>query len=263
MDDEDTIIEGLSNYINWENLGFQLVGTANTIAQAITLIQENSVDVVLSDIHLEDESGLDLVGSLQKSHPHIKCLLLSGYGEFQYAQQALRFGVFDFLTKPVEFDLLHETFQRLFATLEEQSAQMLGDSDPLPGESPPLSLEEELPVFCLPDHNSTDVIETIKEYIGEHYGENITLQTLADQFFLHPIYLSKLFKSKTGQNFIDYLTFVRFSAAKFLLEDSNLKIYEISELCGYKSSKYFSKIFKSMSGFTPKEYRNSLGISVE
>ncbi len=258
VDDEDIILDGLSQYIDWNNLGFSLLGTANTIAQAQELVENHRVAVVLTDLHLEDESGLDLISSLRKEHPHIKCVILSGYGEFQYAQQALRLDVFDFLTKPVEFHLLYETFQKLYTLLEQ--APTPEPPRPPSGEGEGYLAEVDEMISHL---DSSDVVEQIKEYIGEHYMENITLQSLSDQFFLHPIYLSKLFKSKTGENFIDYLTTVRYTVAKKLLEESTLKVYEIGDLCGYKSPKYFSKIFKTLSGHTPKEYRTSLGIEEE
>lgn len=255
VDDEEIILQGLSQFIDWNNLGFHLVDTATTITQALTIIEEQSVDVLLTDLHLEDESGLDLIAHLHSVEPQIKTIILSGYGEFQYAQQALRLEVFDFLTKPVEFNLLYQTFQKLFALLEKEK-----QLPPVP--LPPKEEESFLGEIdqMISELESNDIIEKIKTYIGENYMENITLQSLSEEFFLHPIYLSKLFKNKTGENFIDYLTMVRFRVAKRLLEQSNLKVYEICDLCGYKSAKYFSKIFKSLSGFTPKEYRSSLGI---
>lgn len=256
VDDEEIILQGLSSYIDWNNLGFRLIGTATTIEEALLLIGQESVDVVLTDLHLEDESGLDLIAHLKESNPQIKTIILSGYGEFQYAQQALRLEVFDFLTKPVEFNHLYETFQKLHSQLSQEKEQNV----PVKKTTPELQLPAVDELIQQSNLESTDIVEQIKTYIGENFKENITLQSLSSQFFLHPIYLSKLFKSKTGQNFIDYLTLVRFTVAKRLLEESNLKVYEISDLCGYKSSKYFSKIFKSMSGLTPKEYRNSLGI---
>ncbi len=256
LDDEDMILEGLSNYIDWNNLGFHLVGTANTIAEAYALIESEPVHVLMSDLHLEDESGLDFIGQLHHSHPHIKTIILSGYGEFPYAQAAFRLDVFDFLTKPVEFHLLYETFQKLYKVLEAEEERQVQKPEPLYVSGLDQLIDQS-------NEEMTDVIEQIKAYIGENYQENITLQSLSEQFYLHPIYLSKLFKNKTGQNFIDYLTLVRYTVAKRLLEESKLKIYEISDLCGYKSSKYFSKIFKSMSGFTPKDYRKSLGIDEE
>ncbi len=102
---------------------------------------------------------------------------------------------------------------------------------------------------------SRDVIREIQLYIRLNFAENISLNSLAEQFFLHPNYLSRLFKEKTGENFIEYLTEVRMEKVKELLKNSDRKIVEICEMTGYDNPRYFSKVFKQYTGMTPKEYR--------
>lgn len=102
-----------------------------------------------------------------------------------------------------------------------------------------------------------DVIREIQMFIRQHYADNISLNSLAEQFYLHPNYLSRLFKEKTGQNFIDYLTEVRMEKVKELLKNSDQKIVEICDLTGYDNPRYFSKVFKQYTGMTPSEYRES------
>lgn len=99
-------------------------------------------------------------------------------------------------------------------------------------------------------------IENVIKYINEHYNENLTLQKLAEIAYVHPIYLSKLFKEKTGENFIDYLMKLRIEKSKKLLVNVSLRIYDICKMVGYESPKHFSKVFKDLTGQTPKDYRN-------
>jgi two-component system, response regulator YesN len=105
------------------------------------------------------------------------------------------------------------------------------------------------------------IIENAKRYINEHYSEEITLNKLSEVVYVNPMYLSRLFKEKIGENFIDYLTRVRIEHAKRLLSDLSLRIYDITEMVGYESRKHFGKTFKEVTGFTPKEYRNSFTIN--
>lgn len=105
-----------------------------------------------------------------------------------------------------------------------------------------------------------DVIREIQLFIRQHYADNVSLNSLAEQFFLHPNYLSRLFKEKTGQNFIDYLTEVRMEKVKELLKNSDRKIVEICDLAGYDNPRYFSKVFKQYTGMTPSEYRESAAL---
>jgi YesN/AraC family two-component response regulator len=108
------------------------------------------------------------------------------------------------------------------------------------------------------EQSSGLITEKAKKYIKEHYNEEITLNKLSEVVYVNPVYLSRLFKAKTGENFMDYLTRIRIEHAKLLLADLSLRIYDISELVGYKSRKHFGKVFRDMTDLTPKEYRNKI-----
>jgi len=101
------------------------------------------------------------------------------------------------------------------------------------------------------------IISHIKEYIHENYSKDITLEQIADHVFLSPVYVSRLFKEKTGENFSDYLVKVRMEKALKLLEEPRYKVYEVGYEIGYKSTKYFYKLFKQYYGCTPTEYRKN------
>lgn len=101
------------------------------------------------------------------------------------------------------------------------------------------------------------VIETVKAYIVQHYTEELELNRLAEEVYLTPSYLSKLFKTETGETITDFLISVRIDRAKDMLRDrSALKTYEIGEKVGYVDPAYFNKVFKKVVGCTPKEYRD-------
>lgn len=99
------------------------------------------------------------------------------------------------------------------------------------------------------------LIDEVKNYIETHYHENISLESSAGRIKLHPMYVSKMFKRETGENFIDYVTKVRIAKAKQLLGNLDYKVYEVCEKVGYRDTKHFSKVFKHIVGVTPREYR--------
>ena len=107
------------------------------------------------------------------------------------------------------------------------------------------------------DHQNVGggVISEMQSFIRQHYNENISLNMLAEQFYMHPNYLSRLFKEKTGENFVEYLTEVRMQKAQELLRDSEYKIIEICGMVGYDNPRSFSKAFKHFTGMTPRECR--------
>lgn len=94
------------------------------------------------------------------------------------------------------------------------------------------------------------------QYIREHIHEKILLQDIADTFSVSPNYLSGLFKKHMNIGINEYVTSQKIDESKKLLRETTLKIYEISDLLGFETSFYFSKVFKKMTGCSPKDFRN-------
>lgn len=94
------------------------------------------------------------------------------------------------------------------------------------------------------------------QYIHEHIHERIYLQDIADTFGISPNYLSQLFKKHMNVGISEYITSQKIDESRKLLKETNLKIYEISDQLGFESSFYFSKVFKKITGFSPKDFRN-------
>lgn len=99
------------------------------------------------------------------------------------------------------------------------------------------------------------LLEQIRTYVDEHITEELDLNSIALKFHKTPGYVSTLFKKYVEGGFNTYLTKERIEIAKKLLADSSVSIQEVSELCGYNNSKYFSVVFKKMTGETPRGYR--------
>lgn len=98
----------------------------------------------------------------------------------------------------------------------------------------------------------------IKNFIDDHYSEDITLTYLADKFYMNSVYLGQMFKKMYNKKFNDYLNEVRIKEAKKLLKFTELKIYEVSEKVGFKKPEYFSKKFEELTGLSPSQFRESL-----
>lgn len=106
---------------------------------------------------------------------------------------------------------------------------------------------------------SNRIVQLTKEYLENHYSEDISLEDVAEQVNISPQYFSKLIKKTTGFNFIDWLSMLRVKKAKELLTNSNLTVKEVCFMVGYKDPNYFSRIFKKRIGITPSEYvKNSV-----
>lgn len=108
------------------------------------------------------------------------------------------------------------------------------------------------------DVSENRIVFSARKYITENYNNDITLEDVAAHVFLSPVYFSRLFKQKAGENFMDYLLKIRMEKAKEILLNPEYKIYEVCSKVGYKSAKYFYSLFKNYTGNTPTEYRNNI-----
>lgn len=114
------------------------------------------------------------------------------------------------------------------------------------------------------NYHSTRTQETkkittmVKELITQQYAQGITLESVAEQVFLSPNYLSMLFSKEMGITFKEYLVNFRLKKAQELLRDPSLKIYQVAQQVGYSDWRYFSEIFKRNIGQSPAQYRASL-----
>lgn len=102
-----------------------------------------------------------------------------------------------------------------------------------------------------------DLITKVENYITSNYFEDLSLITVAQMFYISPIYLSQTFKKQTGQLYLDFVTQVKINAAKKLLLTTDLMVYEIAERLNYKDTKYFSKLFEKKTGTKPSEFRKN------
>lgn len=499
VDDEEIVCRGLAQFVKWKKYGFEVAATASSVDEALSVMKKSHIDVAFMDIRMPGKTGLELLRIIRQEYPDVKSVILSGYSDFSYAQEAIRNGAVDYLTKPVVLKDIEALLERLkndfdaiqddnrircnrmealllsaakgyskadavrfnlpaleswyglslmlkdrklseeditckkeqmrgqisalvpsaifledevfslfclipwdpqndfhsFTTLLEQlcpeleewatgaskqkygldalhegweeacraqhyhragskegtilyqnieklfSKNALPLQDILPQLFQKLTSPEtrnEVPSLlntsltsvlsqdisltqyqtacisflielnsCLKDlslpekelHSSLnqvlssillsqnyqgctgcmtkyldwlisllnqfneqslgkDVIREIQIFIRRNYAENITLNSLAEQFYLHPNYLSRLFKEKTGHNFVEYLTEIRMEKVKELLINSDKKIIEICDITGYDNPRYFSKVFKQYTGMSPREYRENL-----
>ena len=109
-------------------------------------------------------------------------------------------------------------------------------------------------LFMTPEKSSR-IVKNAAEYISQNFSEDITLATVADHLHVNTSYLSTLFRQVTGMTFKEHLNRVRIEEAARLLSNTDYPVMEIAIACGYKDQSYFTKVFKKMTGLTPKQYR--------
>ncbi len=236
-DDEDTIRRGVTKYIQLHTDYFERVYEAKNGDEAIDIILQKKPDVILLDIQMPGRDGIDVMREVERAGLHPAILVLSGYDEFKYAQKAIRYGAKEYMLKPVRAS---EILERVLYFARQQLPEF---------EYPEIEDGE------AEEQRENQIARDAREYVEEHYMEDISLQTIADVLEISRGYLSTLFNQELGIGFSDYLNEVRIEHACLYLRQNTLKNYEIAFKVGFRDDKYFAKVFRKLRGMTPKEYR--------
>lgn len=406
VDDEYLVHTGIKETINWDELNISIIGNAINGRQGLELAQSLNPDIILTDICMPVMTGLEMMAEAKSRGITSEFVVLSGYAEFQYIQEAMHFGALAYLLKPIDntqlievvtkvsrqiiesrstkqyysrlrnelsnikkqfirdivsgrltdeaeitdkikfFDLpighgkhiavhikqddmanpnklqnapssnelpdmiasflllssawlgvlvetdnedwlvlvqiqktCEETEDKLYRQCVEMSRQYsektgqtlsIGVSDTHEGIKglyiASREAEKAAGLKIIPGINSVirfsdqitgdyrREIHDAMQYIRKHFKENITIEMVARDLYISPSYLMHLFKNEVGKTFNECLTDYRILVAKEMLKDGQWKIYEVSNAVGYGDVKYFSQVFRKVTGLIPRDY---------
>ncbi|MDR6881863.1 response regulator [Bacillus sp. 3255] len=313
--------------------GFKVIGAAQDGEEAWKLINEQWPDILITDIMMPQMDGLALLKRIYEYNLSISPIIISGYDNFSYAQQAIRFGISEYLLKPLSEDKIKDAleqsvrhmerthrfrdyflsvheFSHKLDTMEQASAwrelselikSILNIKTALPTEKTGMlrilsdkmtdqmrSKGElrEVEVFTIhvqdkesvlkyfygllenwfrnveksPDSNKQLIIKKVQEYVQKNYMNDITLSQIAEIADLSVSRFCVIFKQQYHDSFVNYVNQVRIDKAKQLLLETDLKIYEVADMVGFSTLPYFNRLFKSVTGHSPNEYKRSLGL---
>ena len=122
-DDEERIVMLIRTLIDWDGIGLELAGVAQNGIDARRLVEETAPDILITDIRMPGCSGLELIEEVKKTQPGLEIIIISGYAHFEYARQAIKYGVGDYLLKPINKKELCDTLGKLKQHIQERSAQ--------------------------------------------------------------------------------------------------------------------------------------------
>ncbi|MEE0955904.1 MAG: response regulator [Eubacterium sp.] len=241
-EDEPLLLHYIIKKIEELDLGFKVIGSAQTGIQAYELIASSMPDVLITDIRMPVMNGLQLIEKVRNLNPDIDCIILSGYSEFDYARQAIHLQVTEYLLKPVNIKALRTTFQKLKEKYEKSQAEIeesLPETIPAGGENP-VQMHARL----------------VHDYIDSHYTETVNFNLLAQKLNYSPSYLTRIFTAAYDTSPAKYLIGLRMKKAMDLLRNHpELSVHDVGERTGYPDQSYFSKAFKHYTGMSPQKYR--------
>lgn len=235
VDDQADVVQGMVSGVRWEACGINGVYTAGSATEARSVITTHTIHIILCDIEMPGENGLELMAWVQANYPETVCIFLTCHADFEYAQQAIRLQCMAYILQPAPYEEIEDTIRAAIGRFRERSSSSQEPQEPRAQEEPP--------------------IERAKAYIRRHLHQNITRSELANYVWLNEDYLSRLFKKETGKKLSDYILDERIGQAKSLLARTDLSISVIALKCGFNDSTYFSYVFKKQTSMTPVDFR--------
>lgn len=242
-EDEPLLLRTLVRQIQQTDDRFQVILAAADGEAVLRFMETSQIpDVIMTDIHMPVMDGISLIKEVEKNYPSVKKIIVSGYSEFEYAHQALKHNVIDYILKPVKKQELENLLARLKSRIEGERTHL---------KSPSLLANRH--------YSAEEMVHAVADFIKTNYCREISLEEIARQFNVNAPHLSKMFVKYIGEPPTKYILSLRINKAKQLLSlKKELSIKEIGEAVGYPDPYYFSRIFKQITGLTPTEYASRM-----
>ncbi|WMJ84702.1 response regulator transcription factor [Oscillospiraceae bacterium LTW-04] len=128
-DDEVRVCRLVQMLVDWDTLDMELAGIASNGLEALALVEQTKPDVLITDIRMPGCDGLELIERARQISPELEIVIISGYAQFEYAQSAIRYGVGDYLLKPIKQDALNATLKKLAERCQNRVASVIAMED--------------------------------------------------------------------------------------------------------------------------------------
>lgn len=244
VDDEPQILEGMKRTLDWEKYGFGRIETSETYEGAISKAVDFLPDLAIFDVCIGKKRGYEAIHKLNELRLPVKYIIMSGYGEFQYALEAIRCGAKDYLLKPVDRTKLQQVVEKII--VEDLNGTVEGadrgdlDTDPVLG---------------VRYDGLSKLTNRILLIVKAEYAHNLNLKSVAERFRMNGTYLGQLFLKETQMKFSEYLMAYRMLRARERIQSTDEKIVSIALSVGYPNLNYFYSHFQAYFEKSPSDMR--------
>lgn len=249
IDDNKIAAEAIAKVTDWEKCGCEVVGTAFDGITGLKLIQDVSPAIVIIDIQMPGFNGLDIIKKMKDENRDIRFIIISGYSQFEYARQAIRYGVNDYLLKPIMTDEMEQALIRVTALLRRQETDSSTKSMD--------KLETRLHTIRSGKAEYSAMVSGAIDYVDRNFQKNITLGDICSELLVSTGHFSKCFKRETGAGFAAYVTMVKMENARILLKNPKNRVNEVARMLGYSDYSYFFQVFKKQFGYAPSDIKTN------
>ena len=264
IDDEKWVRSVVKNAIPWKSLGFSLLAEAADGTEALVLIERYQPDLILTDIRMPGLDGFELINSIGGRAAGAKTVIITGYDDFAYAQQAVSKGVYAFITKPVDEDELLGVARQIKDEIASERKNKRRFEELQSNLSRLREIVQWNSVRQRQDHTTVhptvddERISKALQIVAEEYDSPLGTREVSQRVFMSEAYFSDRFGKLVGRTFTSYLAEYRIGVACKLLEQPELRVKDVARLVGFDSTNYFCQVFKRYTNQTPGALRREL-----
>lgn len=253
LNDEKLTVEMMKNGINWKDYGIDEVFTAYETEEGKLRVNENKIDIVLCDIEMPGENGIEFMRWVRKEKKEIECIFLTCHASFEYAMEAISLGCQNYILMPAKFEDVGEAVLKVVKMIHEKEDVKLYQEM---GKQAVLKKVENALENYGEKMKPEEIVEYIVNYVKDHLTEEeLTVNEIGKNLFLHPVYLNRLFKKEKEISIGQYIINERLNLAAAMLIEGKLSVNAIAEQTGYRSCSNFNLAFKKRFGCAPSQYQ--------
>ena len=236
-EDEQRAREGLSKLLQTIPGDYELIAQAANGQSALEMIMRLKPDVVITDIKMPFMDGLALIQAVRAQQLSAEFVVISAYADFELARQSISLGVAEYILKPVTREDMEKTLRRL--------RQRSGGGGYSAEQT--LNLRRQYP-------DAHPFIRRALDMVQNCYAGKINQRELAEGLGISPEYFSYLFSKNIGETFSSFLRTYRIKQAQRLYREGSCDRKDVPYAVGFSDAKYFSQVFRKVTGKSPTEY---------
>lgn len=252
VNDEILVAEIMKTEIAWEKYGIEEVFVAPDSKTGKAYITQQSVDIMLCDIEMPEENGIELLRWVRAEKKEIECIFLTCHANFEYAREAISLGCQDYLLMPAKYEDIGEAVRKVVNRIQERRESHRYEEYGKKAVKEQInSATEKFGEKKLPQEFVKDVISYVAQNLG---NEDLSVNNIAESLHLHPVYLNRIFKKEKELSIGQYIVSEKMKMAAELLKSNKLSVNAVAEKVGYSGYSNFNFMFKKYYGCTPTQF---------
>lgn len=259
VNDEELTADTMREDIVWQDYGIDVVFTAYDAEQAKEVILNEKVDIMLCDIEMPGDNGIELLRWVRQEEKPIECIFLTCHPSFAYAQEAISLNCQEYILIPAKYDEIGKGVQKVVQRiLKEREIKRYEEYGRMAVQE---QIDQAAEIYGK-KWTGKEMAEDVARYITAHLGETeLSVNELGKHFSVHPVYLNRIFKKEKMMPVSQYILAERMKLAAEMLKSQTLSAGAVAEQVGYQQYTNFCNAFKKYYGDTPSEYVRKLEIA--